>query len=152
MPLGRAIVTSMPDRAAASRALLAFDLRALIDVAGPERRVFVRRRMLDVAVDADRAAVHDAADAGPCRLLDELANGRGVDRAIGVGREAGLPVDRGDVIDDVDPSTAVASVAASRRSPTVSSMPKPSPKPSSLSRSRLRGGRRRRGSRTSART
>ena len=39
----------------------AFELGLLIDVARPKRRVFIGRRMLDVAVDADRAAVHDAA-------------------------------------------------------------------------------------------
>ena len=52
-------------RAPASRASsLAFELRLLIDVARPERRVLVGGRMLDVAVHADRAAVHDAPHAG----------------------------------------------------------------------------------------
>ena len=50
---------------------LAFELRLLIDVAGRERRVFVGRRMLDVAVDADGAAVHHAPRAGALRQLDD---------------------------------------------------------------------------------
>ena len=41
-------------------------------------------------------------DAGARRGLDELADRGGVDGAIGVGRNARLPVDRRDVIDDVD--------------------------------------------------
>ena len=52
----------MPEsRARLARQALAFELRLLIDVARLERRVLVRRRMLDVAVHADRAAVHHAA-------------------------------------------------------------------------------------------
>ena len=59
------IVTSMPVRAAGlPRQLLAFELGLLVDVAGTERRVLVRRRMLDVAVHADGAAVHDAPHPG----------------------------------------------------------------------------------------
>ena len=52
--------------------LFAFELGVLIDVTWPERRVFVGRRMLDVAVDTDGAAVHDAADAGLGGGRDEL--------------------------------------------------------------------------------
>ncbi len=85
-----------------SREPLAFELRLLVDVAGVERRVLVGRRMLDVAVDADRAAVHDAVDARPRRGLDQLADRGRVHRAIGRRRDAGLPIDRGDVVDDVD--------------------------------------------------
>ena len=47
-----------------ARDALPFDLRHLINIAGPQRRVLVRRRMLDVAVHADRAAMHDPAHAG----------------------------------------------------------------------------------------
>ena len=62
MPDGRAIVTGSPGaRRRLARDALAFDFRLLINVAGPQRRVFVGRRMLDVAMHADRAAVHDAA-------------------------------------------------------------------------------------------
>ncbi len=50
---------------------LAFELRLLVDVAGPERRVFVRGRMFDVAVHADGAALHHAPSPGVARKLDE---------------------------------------------------------------------------------
>ena len=143
MPLGRAIVTSMPSRAAGlARQALPFELRLLVDVAGLQRRVLVRRRMLDVAVNADRAAVHDAPHAGARRRLDELADRRGVDCAIRLVRQPGLPVDRGDVIHDVDAGHgaiergAIAQIAGRRsRCPAAS-------------RSRRRASR----SRTSART
>ena len=59
------MTTSRPPlRAELARELLGFELGALIDVAGSERRVFVGGRLLDVAVHAAGAAVHDAADAG----------------------------------------------------------------------------------------
>ena len=74
MPVGRAIVTSIAEPGAGvARQPLAFELGDLIDVARHERRILVGRRMLDVAVDADRAAVHDAADAGARRRLDDVA-------------------------------------------------------------------------------
>ena len=77
MPDGRAIVTGSPVRA---RRLagdpLAFDFRDLIDVAGPQRRVFVRRRMLDVAMHADGAAMHDASDAGGRGGFDQMRRRR----------------------------------------------------------------------------
>ena len=76
-----------------ARQPLAFELRLLIDVARPERRVFVRRRMLDVAVDADRAAVHDAADAGARRPLRRAPRPHGVDGAIDA-RRRGRPAGR----------------------------------------------------------
>ena len=62
MPIGRAdhdleAVT----RAELEREMLGLELGALIHVAGRERRDFVRGRVLDVAVDAAGAAVHDAA-------------------------------------------------------------------------------------------
>ena len=44
---------------------LGFELGLLIDVAGIERRIFVGRRIRDVAVHAAGAAVHDAPDAAP---------------------------------------------------------------------------------------
>ena len=112
--------TSMPSaRAGFARQPLAFELGVLVDVAGLERRVFVGRRMLDVAVDADRAAVHHAPDAGarprPRRASPTAV---GVDGAVGVRRKPGLPVDRGDVIDDVDARRRRARARArSRRSP-----------------------------------
>jgi len=48
--------------------LFAEHLRLLIDIARTKRRVFVGRRMLDVAVHADGAALYDAANAGGLRL------------------------------------------------------------------------------------
>ncbi len=103
MPDGRAIVTGSPVRAdGLARDALAFDFRHLIDIAGPQRRIFVRRRMFDVAVHADRAAVHDAPNAGAGRGVDQIAHSGGVDRAIRRLRNAGLPVDGGDVVDDLD--------------------------------------------------
>ena len=77
MPVGRAMTSSMPvARGGLASDALAFELGLLIDVAGRERRVLVGRRVLDVAVHADRAAVHDAAHAGGLRELDERADGR----------------------------------------------------------------------------
>ncbi len=58
--------------------------------------------MLDVAVHADRAAVHDASNAGDSRGVNEMADGSGIDRAVGCLRNAGLPIHRGDVIHDLD--------------------------------------------------
>ena len=103
MPDGRAIVTGSPVRAGgfASDAL-PFDLRLLINVAGPQGRIFVRRWMLDVAMHADGAAVHDAANAGAGRGVDQIADRGGVHGAVRRLRNAGLPVDGGDVVDDVD--------------------------------------------------
>ena len=105
MPVGRTIVTSMPRRAPAlARDLLAFELGHLVDVAGLERRVFVGGRMLDVSVNADRAAVHDAPHAAPRAPLRRrrrtavALTARYVSR-----RDARLPVDGGDVVDDLDP-------------------------------------------------
>ena len=91
MPLGRAIVTLDPASfRRLARQLFALELRDLVDVARLERRVFVGRRMLDVAVDADRAAVHDAPDARGGRGLDEPADGGRVDGPVGLGRNARL--------------------------------------------------------------
>ena len=65
MPVGRTIDDlDASARAGFARETFAFELGFLIDVAGLERRVFVGRRVLDVAVNADRAAVHDTAYAG----------------------------------------------------------------------------------------
>ena len=58
--------------------------------------------MLDVAVHPDGAAMDDAPNAGGGGGVDQVADGRGVDRAIGGLGNAGLTVDRGDVVDDVD--------------------------------------------------
>ena len=57
------------------RQALAFQLGDLVGVARGERRILVGRRVLDVAVDAHRAAVDDAPHAGPGRRLDEPPHG-----------------------------------------------------------------------------
>ncbi len=132
MPVGRAIVTSMPSRVAGlARELLAFELRHLIDVARLERRVFVGRRMLDVAVDADGAAVNDpprrrlraAASTSPRTAVALTA------RYVSVEMPA-CAIDRGDVIDDVDAGDRVAERTQDRGGrPTMSSMPADSSSP-----------------------
>ena len=109
---------------------------------GLERRVFVRRRMLDVAVDTDSAAVHDALARRLRRRLDHRADGRRVHRAVLLVAQAGLPVDRGDVVDDVD---------AARRRALSDGRPRRSPATTSIAERRERGARVA-GSRTSART
>ena len=81
---------------------LAFDFRHLINIAGPQRRVFVGGRMLDVAMHANRAAVDNPPNAGRGGGIDQIAHGRGVDRAVRGRRNAGLPVYGGDVIDHFD--------------------------------------------------
>ena len=96
------MTTSTPVSRAASRAMtLPFELRLLVHVAGPERRIFIRRRVLDVAVDADGAAMDDPPRAAGFRRFDHRPHGRRVDRSILVVGEARLPIDRGDVIDDL---------------------------------------------------
>jgi hypothetical protein len=80
---------------------LSFELRLLLNVAGPERRVFIRRRALDVAVDTDGAAVDDPPGTACLRRFDHRPHGRRVDRSILVAGKARLPVDRGNVIDDL---------------------------------------------------
>ena len=45
-------------RGCLTRDALSFDLGLLINIAGPQRCVFIRGRMLDVAVHAHRAAMH----------------------------------------------------------------------------------------------
>jgi hypothetical protein len=58
--------------------------------------------MLDVPVDTHSAAVHDAFPAGGGSSFDYRPHGRRVDRPVSRLGQAGLPVDRGDVIDNVD--------------------------------------------------
>src|SRR5262249_28252198 len=82
--------------------VLAFELGDLIDVARLQRRIFARGRTGDVAVDADGAAVDDAACA-PARCgLDDLRRPARVDGAVDVVRDARLTVNRRDVVDDLD--------------------------------------------------
>jgi hypothetical protein len=58
--------------------------------------------MLDVAVDADGAAMHDPAYSGFGGGSDELTNGGRVDGAVRLRRGARLPIYGGDVINDVN--------------------------------------------------
>ena len=81
---------------------LPFHLRPLIHVARPERRVLVRRRALDVAVHADRAAMDDAPHAGRRGRFDDRADRFRVDGVIRAFRKSCLPIQRRDVVDDVD--------------------------------------------------
>ena len=93
MPVGRTIVTGIPrSPAGVARQLFAFELRLLVHVAGLQGRVFVRRRMLHVAVHADRAAMHDALHARSRRSFDDGAGRDGVHLTVGFLREARLPV------------------------------------------------------------
>ena len=73
----------------------------LVDIAGTERRIFVRRWMLDIAVNAHRAAVDDAADARAGGCLDELTDADRIDLPIHAVGQPGLPIERGDVVHDV---------------------------------------------------
>ena len=124
--VGRAMTTSTPVlRRRLARDALPFELRDLIDVAGLERRVLVRGRMLDVAVDTDRAAVDDAPGAGARpRLRSTVRTAAALTGAVLVVAQTGLPIDRGDVIDDLDAADAArATRSASRRSPMTGSTP-----------------------------
>ena len=82
--------------------LLAKQLAVLIHVAWLERRVFVGRRMLDVAMHADGAAMDDTPAALLGRHVDERGDGVGIDVAIGRRRQARFAIERADVVDDVD--------------------------------------------------
>jgi hypothetical protein len=58
--------------------------------------------MLDIAVHANGAAMYQAPDARGCGRLDQIAHRSRVDGAIGRSRKSRLPVDRRDVIHDLD--------------------------------------------------
>ncbi len=94
----------MPSRLSCfARQALTFKLGDLILVARPERGVFVGRRMLDIPVDAHGAAVNHASHSGAGCSFDDVPNGRRVDRLVDLALDARLPVDRGEVIHDLDP-------------------------------------------------
>ena len=57
--------------------------------------------MLDIAVDADGAAVHHAACAARRGGRDHGADGVRIDHTVGIAAETHLAVDRRDVVDDV---------------------------------------------------
>ena len=103
---------------------LAFELGDLVDVTRPKRRVLVRRRVLDVAVDADGAAVDDATRAaGGGRVA---RSSRPIRRSRG-GRwpRAGPPDDTARRRDRRRPRRVRRASRSSRRSrsPFTSSMP-----------------------------
>ncbi len=81
---------------------LPFHLRLLVDVTGPERGVFVRRWLLDIAVHADGTAMHDPPRAAGRAASITASHRRRVDGPIPLVGQTRLTVDRGDVIDDVD--------------------------------------------------
>jgi len=103
--------------------LFTFQFCALIDIARLQRCVFVGRRMFDVTVDADGAAVHDALDTRSRGRFDNFADGCGIYCAIARRRDAGLPINRRDVIDNVDAGqgefdgTTIANVAGNELNP-----------------------------------
>ena len=82
--------------------VLPFELRLLVNVAGPERRIFVCRRTFDVTMDADGAAVDNPFGATRLRRLDDGTDRGRVHRSILVFTKTGLPVDSGYVVDDVN--------------------------------------------------
>ena len=103
MPAGRATTTSMSSAAPTDLAQsFALQLRFLVDVAGGQRRVFVRGRTLDVPVDAHRAAVDEPGDAGCPGGVEECTGAAYVYRVVGRVGLTRNPVGGGDVIDDVD--------------------------------------------------
>ena len=55
--------------------------------------------MLDIAVDAHRAAVHDALHSGAGGDFDEVTNGKRIDGAVNVCGQSGLAIHRCDVVD-----------------------------------------------------
>src|SRR5262249_33842039 len=104
----------------------------LIDVTRAQRRVFGRRRMLDVPVHADRAAMNDAPHARTlCGLNDETDRGR-VHGPVVAGRETCGAVKRRDVEHDID---ALDGASDPRRPPGVAAAAPPSP-PTEIARSR----------------
>ena len=85
---------------------LTLHLGLLVHIAGSKRSILGGRRMLDVPVYTHSAAVHDAFRANGGSSLDDRTHGRRVDRAVSSLRQAGLPVDRSDVITTSMPRTA----------------------------------------------
>ena len=81
---------------------LPFDLCDLIDIARPDGGILGCGRMLDIAVHADRAAVHQPLNPGVGRGFDQRAHRRRVDGAVRRGWDSRLPVHGRDVIDHVD--------------------------------------------------
>ena len=87
---------------------LAFELGFLIRIARRERRILGRRRLLDVAVHADRAAMHEAADACLDRRIEQVLHRRSVDLPEQPGLDPLLPVQRSDMINQIDAAHRLA--------------------------------------------
>jgi len=84
------------------RDLLTQQLGFLVDVTRAKRRILVGWRPLDVAVDADRAAVNDPPHAAALRRLKQSAHRVRIDGAVLLRAKSRLTVERGDVVDDID--------------------------------------------------
>src|SRR4051812_44324255 len=80
---------------------LPFELRLLIDVTGPKRRIFICGWMLDITVNADGAAMHDAFRTARLCGFDHRPDRVGIDGPVLLFTETGLTIDGGDVIDDL---------------------------------------------------
>ena len=103
MPIGRATTTSSAvGGAELARQLLGSQFGVLVDVAGIERRILVRRRILDVPVHAAGAAMHDALDVRGFGRLENIPRAFDIDRAIRRVRLPRLAIRRGDVVHDID--------------------------------------------------
>jgi hypothetical protein len=99
---------------------------------------------------ADRAALNDAADASPRGMLDELADGYRVDGTVSLGATSRLPVDCGDVVDDLRAfdglrqGRSVAQIAENQLNSFLPQHPGaldvPNKRPDSVSRSRQSAG------------
>ena len=92
----------MTGLAGRARQVLALELRPLVHVAGRQRRVFVRRRVLDVPVHPPRAAVHEAGDARSAGRVDQGARAERVHRAVRCPALPRAAIAGRDVVHDVD--------------------------------------------------
>jgi hypothetical protein len=98
---GDSVLNTSPAGGVASR-LFAFKLTSLIDIAGPERSVLVCWWMLDIAVNADRAALYDSRHARFGAHLNKRTNRVDVDSPILRLGDADLSIHCRNVVDDVD--------------------------------------------------
>jgi len=80
---------------------LTLEFGFLINVTRAKRRVFVSRRLLHVAVDANGTAVDDTPRATCFGGVDYRPHGLGVHRAVLIAAESRLTIDGADVVDDL---------------------------------------------------
>ncbi len=85
-----------------TRRLLRLELGFLVNVAGIERRIFIRGRIGNVPMHAAGAAVHQSSRAAGFRRVQHVARAIDVDGAVGRIALACFPIGRGNVIHDVD--------------------------------------------------